>query len=217
MDGHVIGAFGSVIFRDLNDWHNLNSHVKKTMEKIHIGTTASNSSPYRLEDIRGTSKVIRTIKETIQMIAPSDLPVLIQGESGTGKELFAHSIHYLSNRSEKPFIKINCAAIPPELLEAELFGSTDGTTGHSGQREKRGRFHLADGGTLFLDDVGDMPLSVQVKLLRVLHDGEIESFGTHQTEKIDVRVECLEYIPFFSDYFSVNRDKAYEIKVCNNV
>ncbi len=153
------------------------------MELLHLTV-----HHYRLEDIRGSSKVIRNIKETIQMIAPSDLPVLIQGESGTGKELFAHSIHYLSDRSEKPFIKLNCAAIPPELLEVELFGSTDVTFEHSGQREKRGRFHLADGGTLFLDDIGDMPLSVQVKLLRVLHDGEIESFGTQQTEKINVRV-----------------------------
>jgi len=188
VDGQVVGAFGSVIFRDLNDWHNLSSHVKRTMEKIHIGTSTSSGPPYRLEDIRGSSKVIRTIKETIQLIAPSNLPVLIQGESGTGKELFAHSIHYLSDRSEKPFIKINCAAIPPELLESELFGGTDVTFGQSERSEKQGKFHLADGGTLFLDDIGDMPLSVQVKLLRVLHDGEIESFGTHQTEKINVRV-----------------------------
>ena len=118
------------------------------MEKIHFGSVASDSSRYRLEDIRGSSKAIRSIKETIQMIAPSDLPVLIQGESGTGKELFAQSIHYLSNRSDKPFVKVNCAAIPPELLEAELFGSVNASENHSGQEKQKGRIYLADGGTL---------------------------------------------------------------------
>ena len=108
----IVGAFGSVVFRDLNDWHNLSTHVKKTMEKIHFGSVASDNLSYRLEDIRGSSKAIRSIKETIQMIAPSDLPVLIEGESGTGKELFAQSIHYLSNRSDKSFIKVNCAIRP---------------------------------------------------------------------------------------------------------
>ena len=133
VDGQVVGAFGSVIFRDLNDWHNLKFSCKKyDGENSYSELLLSTGSAYRLEDIRGSSEVIRSIKETIQMIAPSDLPVLIQGESGTGKELFAHSIHHLSNRSEKPFIKINCAAIPPELLEVELFGSTDVNTGHSG-------------------------------------------------------------------------------------
>ncbi len=188
VDGQIVGAFGSVIFRDLNDWHNLSSHVKRTMEKIHIGPAPSDSSLYRLEDLLGSSEAIRSIKETVQMIAPSDLPVLIQGESGTGKELFAQSIHHLSNRSDKPFIKVNCAAIPPELLEFELFGRTDVKFDKPEQIQKKGRFHLADGGTLFLDDIGDMPLPVQVKLLRILHDGEIESIGSHQTERIDVRL-----------------------------
>ena len=188
VDGKIVGAFGSVIFRDLNEWHNLSSHVKSTIEKIHFGAIASDGSPYRLNDIQGSSKVIRTIKETIQMIAPSNLPILIQGESGTGKESFAHSIHQLSDRSEKPLIKINCAAIPPELLEAELFGITELNAGQSTQGEKKGRFLLADGGTLFLDDIGDMPLPVQAKLLRVLNDGEIESLGSHKTRKINVRI-----------------------------
>ena len=188
VDGEIVGAFGSVIFRDLNEWHNLSSHVKSTIEKIRFGAVASDDLPYRLNDIQGSSKEIRTIKETIQMIAPSNLPVLIQGESGTGKESFAHTIHQLSDRSEKPLIKINCAAIPPELLEMELFGSTDINAGLSMQGEKIGRLLLADGGTLFLDNIGDMSLPVQAKLLRVLNDGEIESLGSHQTAKINVRV-----------------------------
>ncbi|WP_438311632.1 sigma-54 interaction domain-containing protein [Sporosarcina sp. FA9] len=178
VDGEVVGAFGSVIFRDLNDWHNLSSNVKIQMEKINFGKPTNEGSPYLLENIIGSSKVIRSIKETIQMIAPSDLPVLIQGESGTGKELFAHSIHQLSDRSDKPFIKLNCAAIPPELLESELFG----------RAETEGRLHLANDGTLFLDDVGNMPLSVQVKLLRVMQEGLIESIGSVQSKKVNVRV-----------------------------
>src|SRR5690606_37291591 len=134
-------------------------------------SVAPDRSPYRLSDIRGSSDAIRSIKETIQMIAPSDLPVLIQGESGTGKELFAHSIHQLSDRSEQPLIKVNCAAIPSDLLEAELFGYS----GSSMSTENKGRIHRADGGTLFLDDIGSLPLPVQVKLLRVLNEGELES------------------------------------------
>lgn len=184
VDGKIVGAFGSVIFRDLNDWHHLSSHVKQTLDKIHIGSVAPDGSSYRLSDIRGSSDAIRSIKETIQMIAPSDLPVLIQGESGTGKELFAHSIHQLSDRSEQPLIKVNCAAIPSDLLEAELFGYSGSSTSH----DNKGRIHSADGGTLFLDDIGNLPLPVQVKLLRVLNEGELESLATHQTQKINIRV-----------------------------
>jgi transcriptional regulator with PAS, ATPase and Fis domain len=184
----IVGAFGSVVFRDLNDWHNLSTHVKKTMEKIHFGSVSSDNLSYRLEDIRGSSKAIRSIKETIQMIAPSDLPVLIEGESGTGKELFAQSIHYLSNRSDKPFIKVNCAAIPPELLEAELFGSASVSERYTDQEKQKGRIYLADGGTLFLDDIGDMPLPVQIKLLRFLNEGENESTDKEQSKEINVRL-----------------------------
>ena len=178
VDGKVVGAFGSVNFRDLNDWHNLSSNVKTQLEKINFGNATKEDSQYLLENIIGSSKVIRSVRETIQMIAPSDLPVLLQGESGTGKELFAHSIHQLSNRSDKPFIKINCAAVSNELLESELFGRADG----------KGRLQLADGGTLFLDDIGDMSLSAQVKLLRVMQEGVIESIGSNQSGKVDVRV-----------------------------
>lgn len=183
VDGEIVGAFGSVIFRDLNDWHNLSSHVRTTMEKIKIGY-ATEKATFQLQDILGTSDSIRSIKETIQMIAPSDLPVLIQGESGTGKEMFAQSIHYLSNRSDKPFVKVNCAAIPADFLELELFGSVGSTE----QNQRKGRFHQAEGGTLFLDDLGDMPLPLQVELLRVLQEGTIEPIGSHKAIKVNVRI-----------------------------
>ncbi|MHA6260411.1 sigma-54 interaction domain-containing protein [Sporosarcina sp. CAU 1771] len=188
VDGEVVGAFGSVVFRDFNDWHKLSSNVKIQMEKINFGKPTNEGSQSLLKNIIGSSKAIRSIKETIQMIAPSDLPVLIQGESGTGKELFAHSIHQLSDRSDKPFIKLNCAAIPPDLLESELFG----------RAETEGRFHLADGGTLFLDDVGNMPLSVQVKLLRVMQEGLIDSIGSVQSEKANVRLVAASNQPLKS-------------------
>lgn len=186
VDGDIVGAFGSVVFRDLHDWHHLSSNVKQTLEKININSFALEESSYGISDIKGSSHAIRSIKETIHMIAPSDLPVLIQGESGTGKELFANSIHQLSDRSDKPLIKVNCAAIPHDLLEVELFGH--GKTATS--TERKGRIHLADGGTLFLDDIGSLPLPVQVKLLRVLNEGEVESLNSHQTEKVNIRVIC---------------------------
>ncbi|MCG7345665.1 sigma 54-interacting transcriptional regulator [Sporosarcina sp. ACRSL] len=183
VDGEIVGAFGSVIFRDLNDWHNLSSHVKTTMEKIKIGQETEKTI-FQLQDILGSSDAIKSVKETIQMIAPSDLPILIQGESGTGKEMFAQSIHYRSNRSEKPFVKVNCALIPVEFLELELFGSV----GPTGQIQRKGRFHQAEGGTLFFEDLGDMPLAMQVKLLRALQEGTIEPIGSHKASKVNVRI-----------------------------
>lgn len=181
VDNKVVGAFGSVVFRDLHDWHHLSSHVKQTLEKINMGAPAMEESTYQMTDIKGSSAAILSIKDTIHMIAPSDLPVLIQGESGTGKTLFAHSIHQLSNRSDHPLITVNCAAIPPNLLETELFGKGD----RSG---RKGRIQLADKGTLFLDDIGSLPLPIQVKLLRLLNDGVVESPNSHQVESVNVRV-----------------------------
>ncbi|MEZ7172237.1 sigma-54 interaction domain-containing protein [Sporosarcina sp. OR05] len=186
VNGEIVGAFGSVVFRDLHDWHHLSSHVKQTLEKINVHAMPTEENQYRLGDIKGSSQAIRSIKETIQMIAPSDLPVLLQGESGTGKEMFAQSIHYLSDRSDKPLIKVNCAAIPADLLEVELFGQGRSAT----STERQGRIHLVNGGTLFLDDIGSLPLPVQVKLLRLLNDGEVESVHSHKTEKVNIRLIC---------------------------
>jgi transcriptional regulator with PAS, ATPase and Fis domain len=128
------------------------------------------------------------LKQKVQTIAPSDISVLIRGESGTGKELFAHSIHQLSERSQQPFIKVNCAAIPEQLLESELFGYEEGAFTGARKGGKKGKFQLADKGTLFLDEIGDMPLNMQVKLLRVLQDGEVEPVGATGTEQVDVRI-----------------------------
>lgn len=135
----------------------------------------------------GNSSALQRIRRQIETLANTDAKILITGESGVGKEPVAAALHYHSSRSSKPFIKINCAAIPQELLESELFGHRKGAfTG--ALRNYEGKFLLADGGTLFLDEIGDLNINLQAKLLRVLQDGEIEPVGTSEVIKVDVRI-----------------------------
>lgn len=137
--------------------------------------------------IIGRSKKMREVFEVLAMAAPSDATILILGESGTGKELIANAIHQNSLRKDKPFVKVNCAALAENLLESELFGHEKGAfTGAVARR--LGRFEQADGGTLFLDEIGDMSLATQAKILRVLQEGEFERLGGEKTLKVDVRV-----------------------------
>ena len=139
------------------------------------------------EQIIGNSAALESVLEQVAQVAPTDSTVLVEGETGTGKELFAHAIHNASSRCGRPFIKLNCAAIPLDLLESELFGHERGAfTGAIAQ--KIGRFELADKGTLFLDEVGDMPAALQPKLLRVLQEQEFERLGSGRTHKVDVRL-----------------------------
>ena len=145
------------------------------------------SSPREFEEIVGNSPVLERVFEQIRHVAPTDSVVLIQGETGTGKELIARAIHNQSSRQDAPFIKINCAAIPADLLESELFGHEKGAfTG--AVAETMGRFQLAHKGTLFLDEIGDLPLQLQPKLLRVLQEQEFERLGSGRPIKVDVRV-----------------------------
>jgi len=137
--------------------------------------------------IIGKSQKITEVAQMVQKVAPTKTTVLLLGESGTGKELFARAIHHLSNRSEYPFVPINCAAIPKDLLESELFGHEKGSfTG--ADAKKLGKFGLADKGTIFLDEIGDMDLVLQSKLLRAIEEGEIERVGGIKTAKVDVRI-----------------------------
>jgi formate hydrogenlyase transcriptional activator len=139
------------------------------------------------ERIIGNSAALESVLEQVEQVAPTDSTVLIEGETGTGKELIAHAIHNASQRCGRPFIKLNCAAIPLDLLESELFGHEKGAfTGAIAQ--KIGRFEMADKGTLLLDEVGDIPAALQPKLLRVLQEQEFERLGSGRTHKVDVRL-----------------------------
>ena len=153
-----------------------NRHLKERLETM-----------LQEKDIIGSSVAIRKVIDMVQQVAPSAATVLLQGESGTGKELFARAVHRHSNRASRPFIAINCAAIPESILESELFGYERGAFTGAAQR-KEGRFKLADGGTLLLDEIGEIAPAVQVKLLRVLQEGEFERLGGTQTVRVDVRI-----------------------------
>ncbi|MBK7598614.1 MAG: sigma 54-interacting transcriptional regulator [Acidobacteria bacterium] len=142
---------------------------------------------YDFRNIIGTSKEMRDVYDQVAQVAHTNTTVLIRGESGTGKELVAHAIHYNSPRSSKPFIKVNCAALPESLIESELFGHEKGAFTGAVAR-KRGRFELAEGGTLFLDEIGDLSPALQVKLLRVLQEREFERVGGIETIKVNVRL-----------------------------
>ena len=142
---------------------------------------------YSHKDIVGNSEAIRTVLKQIEQVAPTDSTVLIQGETGTGKELLAHAIHNLSSRKGRLMIKVNCAALPPTLIESELFGREKGAfTGALSMQI--GRFELADASTIFLDEIDTLPLELQAKLLRVLESGEFERLGSPRTVKVDVRI-----------------------------
>lgn len=190
-DGKVVGAFGRVLFKDVDD-------LKKLYEKMNRMTTElnlyksrfikMNSSKYALEDIIGVSSNIKNLKKTINIIAKTNSNVLILGESGTGKELFAHSVHSASKRRDRPFICINCGSIPPELMESELFGYEEGAFTGAKKGGKIGLFQAANYGTIFLDEIGDLPMTMQVKVLRFLQDREIQKVGSNIREQVDVRI-----------------------------
>lgn len=171
-----------------------NASAWEEIEKLQDQLRLENE--YLQEEVRGRfsfgemigkSSALQKVGEQIDLVAPTDSTVLVTGESGTGKELVAREIHSRSKRSDRPLIKVNCAAIPRELYDSEFFGHTKGSfTGAIGDRV--GRFELADGGTLFLDEIGEIPLDLQSKLLRVLQEGELERVGEERTRTVDVRI-----------------------------
>jgi Nif-specific regulatory protein len=153
-----------------------NSHLRQELKE-----------KYDFSQIIGNSGPMRQIYDQVSQVARSNATVLLRGESGTGKEMIAHAIHYNSLRSKQPFIKVNCAALPETLIESELFGYERGAfTG--AERRKKGRFELADGGTIFLDEIGDLPPQTQIKLLRVIQEREFERLGGTETVKVNVRL-----------------------------
>ena len=157
------------------------------MEYNRVHQNEENRLKCRFEEIIGFSPALQSVEMEVERVAPTDSTVLVLGETGTGKELIANALHNLSARRGRPFVKLNCAAIPFDLLESELFGHEKGAfTGALTQ--KIGRFEMADGGTLFLDEIGDIPLALQPKLLRVLQEQEFERLGSGRTHQINIRM-----------------------------
>lgn len=190
-NGKIIGAVGKVLFKDVDELNSLYMEINKIEKELNLYKDEFkrvNKAKYALDSIISESKVMEELKEITKRAAKTNSNVLVLGESGTGKELFAHAIHNNSRRIEAPFIKVNCGAIPFELLESELFGYEEGSFTGAKKGGKIGKFKAADGGTIFLDEIGDLPMNMQVKLLRVLQDREIERIGSNYSEKIDVRV-----------------------------
>ncbi len=161
--------------------------IKDQLQSENIYLRKEVASSHGFEEIIGESEPLMHSLYRIEQVAPTDATVLLEGETGTGKELFAAAIHNLSKRRHKPFIKVNCASLPASLIESELFGHEKGA--FTGAIQKQiGRFELADGGTIFLDEVGEIPVELQSKLLRVLQEGEFERIGNPNTNKVDVRI-----------------------------
>jgi len=194
-NGRLVGAV--VVFRDISERRETERQLHQAVQELEgLKHRLELENAYLQEEIRadhnhqeivGRSAALRRTIDKIEMVAPTDAAVLITGESGTGKELIARAIHQSSTRSQRPLIRVNCAAVPRELFESEFFGHVKGAfTG--AVRERAGRFELADGGTLFLDEVGEIPLELQGKLLRVLQEGQFERVGSDRTQAVDVRI-----------------------------
>jgi len=190
-DGIIIGAVGTVLFKDvvevkyMADYiETMNSQMKKYKKEIK----RLNQAKYSFENILTQNPQMKFLIEIAKRAAETNSTVCIEGESGTGKEYFAHAIHKGSQRKYGPFVKINCAAIPKDLLESELFGYEPGAFTGASSTGKIGKFELASGGTIFLDEIGTMPLEMQAKLLRVLEEREFERVGGHNKVEVDVRV-----------------------------
>lgn len=190
-NGVVIGAVGKVMFKDVNDYYSLGKQLTKLERELEYYKNeleGERAAKYFFSDIIGDSEENAKVKGIAMRAAKTGSNVLIIGESGTGKELLAHAIHNASPRRKGPFVKINCAAIPEELIESELFGYEEGAFTGAKKNGKKGKFELANQGTILLDEIGDMPLSSQGKLLRVIQEREIEKLGGNVVKEIDVRV-----------------------------
>lgn len=207
-DGKPVGAV--ITFRDISQRKKAEAELRQALKEVQqLKQQLEDENAYLQEEIRqdndykeivGISNAVRKIFSKIEMVAKTDSTVMIQGDSGTGKELIARAIHNNSLRSDKPLIRVNCAAIPHELFESEFFGHIKGAfTGAI--KDRNGRFQLADGGTLFLDEIGEIPIELQSKLLRVLQEGQFERVGEATTRTVDVRL-----------IVATNRDLEEEIR-----
>ena len=190
-DGKVIAVFGQVMFKDVRDVHKLAKAFSMLESKVRLYEEELlnlRATRYTLDSIIGKSDSILALKKKALCATGNKSPVLITGESGTGKELFAQSIHHGSDRKFYPFVRINCAAIPRDLLESELFGYEKGAFTGAMPKGKPGKFELAHQGTIFLDEIGDLPMEMQPKLLRILEDKAFERLGGNQIIRSDFRL-----------------------------
>jgi transcriptional regulator with PAS, ATPase and Fis domain len=189
--GQVIGAIGLVLFDDAMSLASLVSRfnqLKRDCAEAQQRLDAARRAKYTLSSIVGNSESCVALKHQARRAARTRAPVLIQGETGTGKELLAQAIHNASLRADQPFVAVNIAAVPENLLESEFFGVAPGAFTGADRKGREGKFKLADGGTLFLDEIGDMSAPLQAKLLRVLQEGEFEALGSNRLERVDVRI-----------------------------
>ena len=190
-DGRVIAVFGQVMFKDIRDVRKLADKLALLESKVKLYEEELinlRSTRYTMESIIGRSRSIVALKKEALKATGNSFPVLITGESGTGKELFAQAVHHGSARKLKPFVRINCAAIPKDLLESELFGYDKGAFTGARTKGKAGKFELAHQGTVFLDEIGDLPLEMQPKLLRVLEEKEFERVGGNTPLRSEFRL-----------------------------
>jgi transcriptional regulator with PAS, ATPase and Fis domain len=189
-DGELAGAIGKVLFRNVSELDDINKKfdvIEQELKSYKTELVSAHKTKYTLNTIITRNPKMLELKDNVKRISQSKSNVTILGESGTGKELFAHAIHANSRRAHAPFVKVNCAAIPDNLLEAELFGYEKGAfTGAN--TTKMGKFEVADEGTLFLDEIGDMPLQMQAKILRTLQEGEVERIGSNKPKIVNVRI-----------------------------
>jgi len=190
-DGRVVAVFGQVMFKDVKDVRRLAQRLCLLESKVKLYEEELinlRSTRYTFDSIYGDSRSIAALKAEALQASANLFPVLITGESGTGKELFAQAIHHASPRRVHPFVRINCASIPKDLLESELFGYDKGAFTGARSSGKPGKFELAHRGTVFLDEIGDLPLEMQPKLLRVLEDREFERIGGNSVIRSDFRL-----------------------------
>jgi transcriptional regulator with PAS, ATPase and Fis domain len=190
-DGEVIGAYGRVMFGAPEQLENMMRRInvlEREVEFYRREAAVLRDRTYGLESLIGDSPAMRKLRSEIVKVAPLEIPVLITGESGTGKELVAHSLHRLSPRRDSSMVVVNAAALPATLVESELFGYEPGTFTGADKKGRKGKFEQASGGTMFLDEIGDMPLEIQVKLLRVLQDHMVERVGGDRPYQVDFRL-----------------------------
>ena len=217
-NGKVIAVYGQVMFRNVEEVKELAAKLSVLESKVRLFEKELfdlRSTQYTFNCIIGKSDDINRLKEEAQKAALNDSTVLITGESGTGKELFAQAIHNASPRRRRPFVRINCAAIPKDLLESELFGYEEGAFTGAKVKGKPGKFELAHTGTIFLDEIGDLPLDMQPKLLRVLEDKEFERVGGTKIIRSDFRVICAtnQKLGALMEKYAFRKDLFYRLNV----